>query len=159
LFLSFLGAFFDRPALLGRHLAGLFLGQRNARRGRRLPVLHVRQAEIDLFGVTELGPDVVHGVDVFTVDLQRELVLAKWQASVEIMALLVGLDLVVSLDVLAVDLDQGIRQGLAVLVLYITFERRSLRQRSCREKQRQSGADNKLPPIQASHSGPSKLQS
>ena len=40
----------------------------------------------------------------------------------EIVAFFVGLDLVVALDVFAVDLDQGAGQRFAVFVLYVTFQ-------------------------------------
>ena len=60
----------------------------------------------------------------------------------EVMALLVGLDLVVTLDVFAIDLHQRAFERRAVFVFHIPFERRNLRHSRGSEKQQSRGGQS-----------------
>src|SRR5580698_1245642 len=95
--------------------------------------------EGDLFGIAELGAHFIDKIDVLAVHLEGHLVLAEGQAAVVIMSLLVGLYLVMTFDVFAVDFDDAALQGRTVGRLDVTFDGGSLRQTDGTKQDSQGG--------------------
>ncbi len=117
--------FFERGLLLRGHSALLLLRQRPGFGGfgQRLGSLHtLLHVEVNCGRFAQLGADVIHVIDILAIDFESELVLAQGQARMKIMPLLIGLDLVVSFDICAIDLDQRAFQGLAGLVFDVPFD-------------------------------------
>ena len=80
------------------------------------------QIEADRGGIAELGTDVVHGVLLLAVDLDRDSICSDGQTGVEVVALLVAFDFIVAFDVFALNFDQSAFERRAVFALHISFD-------------------------------------
>ena len=68
-----------------------------------------------------MEPHALHGVFRRPAYFHADIIHTQGQAGIQKMAFLVGLDLIISLDVGASDLNHGALNGLAVFALHVAF--------------------------------------